>query len=234
MQTKSSYRALKWTVFMGMAAALASACVVSSGDGDDDPFGADGGEGGTDNSTSGTKNTAGTKAGSSGSAGKGGTGGTAGSGTAGSTADGGMGGEAYVPGACETDLSTPSMLPSCDAKADDNDCGKCLKVKCCDSLQACYGTEPTSACGYGAKSDDDLGQFDCIRDCYDKGNDGTKSQADLVADCAGECANQCADVGDGLINSDTQALLDCAQNGADGDMGMGTDDCNDACFPPPM
>lgn len=230
MQTKFSYRAVKWTMFMGMAAALASACVVSTGDGDGKDIIVDGGESGS-SSTSGTKNTGGTKAGSSGSGGT--SAGTSGSSTAGG--EGGSGGEPYVPGFCEADsVKTPSMLPSCDAKPDDNDCGACLKVKCCDSLQACYGTEPTSACGYGPKSEEDLGQFDCIIACYEENADGVKSQAEVITDCAGECALQCADVGDGLINGDTQDLLDCAQNGEDGDMAMGMDDCNDVCFPPPM
>jgi hypothetical protein len=232
MQTKSSHRALKWTLFMGLAASLASACVVSTGDGDNDDIDINGGEGGTTNNTSGTKNTGGTKAGTN-------TGGNSAgmSPTAGTTSGGGedgAGGETYVPGACESEGKTPSMLPSCDAKDDDNPCGACLKTKCCDSLQECYGTEPTSACGYGATSDEDLGQFDCIVDCYKENADGIMSQEDVLRDCAGECANQCADVGDGLINSDTQALLDCAQNGEDGDMAMGTDDCNEACFPAPM
>jgi hypothetical protein len=233
MQTKSSHRALKWTLFMGLAASLASACVVSTGDGDPDDVDINGGDGGTTNNTSGTKNTGGTKAGTS----NGGGGSSAGTTTAGTTSGGGEGGDGaapYVPGACQDSLETASMLPSCDAKADDNDCGACLKVKCCNTLQECYGTEPTSACGYGATSDEDLGQFDCILACYKKNADGIKSQAEVVTDCAGECANQCADVGDGLINEDTQALLDCAQNGEDGDMDMGTDDCNDACFPAPM
>lgn len=230
MQTKSSHRALKWTLFMGIAASLASACVVSTGDGDPDGVDVNGGEGGTNNNTAG-KATGGAKAGNS-------TGGTkAGASAAGTTSgggEGGMGAEPYVPGACQDSLETPSMEPSCDSKPDDNDCGACLKTQCCDSLQACYGTEPTSACGYGATSDDDLGQFDCIRDCYEKTADGIKTQAEVVTECAGECANQCAEVGDGLINEDTQALLDCAQNGEDGDMGMGMDDCNDECFPAPM
>lgn len=231
MQTKSSHRALKWTLFLGIAASLASACVVSTGDGDNDDIDINGGESGSSN-TSGTKNTGGTKAGSSSGGASAGTSTTAGT-TSGGGEDGG-GGETYVPGACQDSLTTPSMLPSCDLKDDDNDCGACLKSKCCDSLQECYGTEPTSACGYGATSDEDLGQFDCIRDCYEKNADGIKTQAEVITECAGECANQCADVGDGLINEDTQALLDCAQNGEDGDMDMGTDDCNDACFPAPM
>jgi hypothetical protein len=231
MQTKSSYRVLKWTLFMGVAATLASACVVSTGDGDDKDVTIEGGEGGTNN-TSGTKNTGGTKAGND-------TGGTsagsstAGTGAGGSAAGAGGGeGNPDYPGACESELVTPSMEPSCDEKATDNDCGKCLKSKCCTALQACYGTQPTSACGYGtAESPDDaaLGQFDCIRECYKVNNDGVKSETEIFEGCAGECLLQCES--EGLINQDTQDMLDCALNGADG-AATGTDDCHDVCFPP--
>jgi hypothetical protein len=227
MQTKSSYRALKWTLFMGLAGSLASACIVSSGDGDDDDVSVDGGDGGTNN-TSGTKNTGGTKAGSSAG------GSSAGTATAGTTAMAGAGGEVstYVPGACESDLKTPSMLPSCDSKPDDNECGACLKMNCCDALQACYGTEPTSACGYGATSDEDPGQFDCIRACYERDNDGVKLEQDIIQDCGAECLNQCQD--EAGVNDDTLDLMGCALNGADDDPDKGDDDCHAVCFPPPM
>jgi hypothetical protein len=234
MQTKPSYRALKWTLFMGIAATLASACVVSTGDGDNDDVSIEGGDGGTNN-TSGTANTGGNRAGSSGSGGGGTSAGssTAGGGTGGSAA-GAAGGEADpdYPGACESELVTPSVEPSCDEKATDNDCGKCLKSKCCTALQACYGTEPTSACGYGTAETPEsasLGQFDCIRECYAENNDGVKSETEIFEGCAGECLLQCES--EGLINQDTQEMLDCALNGADGVV-AGTDDCHDVCFPP--
>lgn len=237
MQTKSSYRALKWTLFMGVAATLASACVVSTGDGDDKDVTIEGGDGGTNN-TSGTQNTGGTKAGNN-------TGGTsAGSstaGTAGSTMAGAGGGTAAdpdYPGVCDDSLEMPSMIDetaACAEKSDDNACGACLKMNCCEALAACYGKEPTSACGYGPSPADEFGQFDCIVFCYDANDskiaDGLKTHAEVITECAGECSNQCADVGDGLVNLDTQALLDCAQNG---DVDKGTEDCNDACFPAPM
>jgi hypothetical protein len=238
MQTKS-YRALKWTLFMGMAATLASACVVSTGDGDDNDVTIEGGDGGTNN-TSGTTNTGGSKAGSSGSGGTS-AGTTTTAGTAGSTTVGGTGGTAAdpdYPGVCDDSLEMPGMIDetaACAEKDQDNACGACLKMNCCETLAACYGKEPTSACGYGPSPADEFGQFDCILFCYDANDskiaDGLKTHAEVIADCAGECSNQCADVGDGLVNLDTQALLDCAQNG---DEENGTEDCNDACFPAPM
>jgi hypothetical protein len=238
MQTKFSYRTLKFAVFMGMAAALASACVVSSGDGDDDPFGVDGGEGGTDN-TSGTKNTGGTKAGTSGSGGTTSTSGTGGT----TTTEGGGAGEGGVvanpdyPGVCDSSLKQPSVIndAACTADDADNPCGACLKKTCCEAFKTCYGKEPTSACGYGTSPDKietDRGQFDCIVACYERDNDGVKDEAEILDGCQTECLNQCAATDD-FINEDTNNLMGCALNGTDDDPAVG-DDCHDECFPPPM
>jgi hypothetical protein len=235
MQTKFSYRAVKWTVFMGMAAALASACVVSTGDGGGKDIDIDdGGESGS-SSTSGTKNTGGTKAGTSGS------GGTS-AGTSGSTAMGGEGGagtpaDPDYPGVCSSTGMEPTVLDgaACDAKGADNDCAACLKMKCCEPYKTCYGKEPTSACGYGtspATYETDRGQFDCVLDCYERDNDGVKEESKILEDCQGECFNQCSDT-DMFVNDDTLALIGCAMLGADDDA-AGDDDCHDACFPPPM
>jgi hypothetical protein len=223
MQTKSSYRWIKWAVFTGLAASLATACVVSSGDGNGDgtDFG-DGGDGNTGNkpSTSGGTTTAGTGGTSTT------TGGTSAAGVAG--APEAAGGAPYVPGLCEVDMPIPSVVPSCaPAEGDDmNACKTCLKAQCCTEWKTCYGDEPHSACGFGV-SKDDAGQFDCIQQCYldtfDAGSaDPDKNDTETVlGNCEGQCLNQCDGVDD-FYATPTQDLLNCA-----------TDSCLADCLTPP-
>jgi hypothetical protein len=225
MQTKISYRALKWTFFMAGAASLASACVITTGDGDPDDVIIDGGEGnvaGTGN-TAGRGGTGGSSAGST-SAGTSGSGGSSGGAASegGSAGEGGAPTDPNYPGTCESELAVPSSPGSCQSNDNDNECGACLKTQCCAEFGACYGTAPTSACGYGtspATPESDQGQFDCIRGCYERDNDGVKGFEDILVDCASECLNQCES--EGLINTDTQDLMDCA---------VGS--CEVECFPP--
>jgi hypothetical protein len=220
MQTKSSYRVLKWAMAASVVASFVTACVVKEGDPDID-FG-DGGDGNTN--TSGTKNnggddsTAGTK-----TTGGGGTGGQA---TAGNTSQGGdeaSGGEGsnYVPGQCDAEDPTPSSVPSCDPSPNDENqaCKICLKANCCDAWQTCYGDTPTSACGWGV-TEDAPGQFDCVQQCYEKGAADTTDFAALRDQCQGECLNQCEDSDQGFISDITNVLINCAQ-----------DKCETACFP---
>lgn len=212
MQT-TSHRWLKWTLLMGVAASLASACVVTTHTGDDDDF-SFAGESGSSTSSSGKTSTggssAGTSAGGKTSSGGGGAATTAGS-SVGGAADGGAG-SAYVPGLCEADdpTATPTMVPACDAKESDGECLACLKAQCCTLWQDCYGDTPTTACGWGATADAD-GQFDCIVNCV---NDGSDAET-----CAGKCLNQCADK-DNLVLQPTNDLLECAN-----------DKCLAKCFP---
>lgn len=216
---KSSYRVLKWTFLVGAFATLGSACVVTSGDGDDDVFG-DAGESGSS-----------TTAGKTGTAGKGGaatagssTGGKGGAATAGTSA-GGAGGEpsSYVPGLCQVDDPTPTSLPSCalDAKDEDPDnaCRTCLKTQCCDDWKTCFGDTPTTACGSGATEDAD-GQFECIRNCALEDTSGDDILV-VLGSCEGECLGQCEDKDDGFALTDTQGLLGCGQ-----------DKCLAECFTP--
>ena len=210
MQTKPSYRVLKWTFILGAMASL-GACVVTSGDGGDDDFG-EGGESGS-STTAGTTGTAGT--GGSASAGKS-TGGSGGSATAGTSA-GGEGGEVstYVPGLCQVDDPTPTSLPSCtlDAKDQDPDnaCRTCLKTQCCDDWKTCFGDTPTTACGSGATEKAD-GQFECIRNCALDDTSGDDI-AVVLGNCEGECLGQCSTKDDdGFALNDTQALLGCGQD----------------------
>jgi hypothetical protein len=221
MQTKSSYRVLKWTFMIGAVASLATACVVTSGDGDDDDDFGEGGEGGS-TTTAGKTSTAG----STSTSGKTSTGGGGSSSTAGSTAAGGEGGEAsgYVPGQCQADDPTPTMLPSCELNADDMKadfaCRKCLKSKACDDWQTCFGDAPTTACGSGPTEDAD-GQFECIRGCALDDMSGDDI-AMVLGRCEGMCLLQCeAKDTDGFALTDTQALLGTAQ-----------DECLTECFSP--
>lgn len=219
MQTKSSYRVLKWALVGSVVAAFATACVVKEGDPDID-FG-DGGDGNT--STAGETSSGGKATGGGGSS-TGGSSGSGGKATAG-TSQGGdaAGGEpsTYVPGECQDKDPTPTSVPSCDPG--DNDTGKpckiCLKAKCCETWQTCYGDTPTSACGWGT-TEEAPGQFDCVQQCYAKGVAEAVDFDALLDDCQGMCLNQCENVDDGFITDITNSLLGCAQ-----------DNCADECFP---
>lgn len=218
MQKKFPYRVLKWTLLLGVASSLATACVVTTGDGKDISFGGegntdDGGEPGTSGSTSGGKGGSG---GSSSTAGKGG------SSTAGTTAAGGEGGAApaYVPGQCMATDPTSTMLPSCnEAKENEDPCRLCLRTKACDEWKTCFGEAPTTACGAGPTADSD-GQFGCILTCFFNGKDAATDPAALQEECTAGCAQQCDGPDGGLITDQTNALVDKA-NAL----------CADECFP---
>lgn len=225
---KASYRVLQWTMLMGTAALMATACVVTSGDGDDDDSLFDGGEGGT-SSTAGKTSTGGGGKGGSATAGtsSGGSSGSAGTATGGTTTGGtggSSGGPAYVPGECQGgDLPTPLPQSSCEPADGDEDqpCRACQKEQCCFEWRTCYGNNPTSACGWGATEEAD-GQFDCIQHCYLDGLAEATNLMDLQRDCADECVNQCADeeADMGLVTDITQDLVACSN-----------EKCLDECFP---
>jgi hypothetical protein len=227
MQTKSSYRVLKWTFILGAMASLGSACVITSGDGDVDSIG-DGGESGS-TSEAGKTSTAG-KGGTTSTAGKGGTGGSAGT-TTNPTAGAGGEGEVYMAGLCDADEPDvtknilPTMFPSCAPAANDvgQDCKKCLKENCCDEWQNCYGSEPHIACGWGpVDSEDDNGQWGCLQNCFLENESDATDPDELLATCSAECTNQCeADDGGNLLIA-TSALIECANTAAT---------CQDVCFP---
>ena len=224
MQTKSSYRVLKWTFIFGAMASLGTACVVTSGDGGDDE--GDGGESGS-TAAAGKTSTAGTGTGGSGgssSAGKGGSGGSAGTTT---TPVGGAGGESYMVGLCDSDEPDtnkgilPTIFPSCAPAASDEgeDCKKCLKDKCCEAWQNCYGSEPHIACGWGTTAKAD-GQWDCVENCIIKNETGEATPEDLLDTCTAGCTNQCDD--GGVLTLATSDLIKCANKPAT---------CETACFP---
>ena len=226
MQTKSSYGVLKWTFILGAMATLGSACVITSGDGTND---GEGGEGGTSISEAGKTSTAGT--GGTSSAGKGGSS-TSGSGGVATTAGaGGAGGEdgGYMAGLCdaaEPDLSKgilPTKFPSCAPAASDTgqDCKKCLKDKCCDAWQNCYGSEPHIACGWGPTEAAD-GQWDCIANCIVDNETGEATPGELLTTCTASCTNQCEAEDGGNILVATSDLITCAND---------PETCEAECFP---
>lgn len=232
MQTKTSYRVLKWALLMGTAASFATACVVTtSGDGTgnlggvgDTTSGGDSTSTSGKTSTGGTESTAGTTSTGGGGSGSGGTSGS--TSTAGTSMTEAGAGGAYVPGQCQTEDPTPTSLPSCDPNPErdkDQPCKVCMKAKCCTEWQTCYGDSPTSACGWGATADAN-GQFDCIIDCYAKNEAGETDPSSLLESCASSCTNQCDAADNGNILDATNALISCAN--ADGDAG-----CQTECFP---
>lgn len=217
MQKKFPYSVLKWTLMLGVASSMATACVVTSGDGSGLGDGGDG-----NNNTGNVGNEAGETSSGGSSAGKGGSGGsaTAGSSTAGSTAAGGEGGggSTYVPGLCMADAPTPSIEPSCDTSTgNQNECSKCLKTKQCTLYKECFGTAPTTACGYGPVEGDG-GQFQCILNCFAENKDDIALPDDLFAACGAGCALQC-EAADTAITDVTNELADKAYT-----------DCNAECF----
>jgi hypothetical protein len=227
MQTKSSYRVLKWTFIVGTMVSL-GACVVTSGDGGDDDD--------DDFSDAGSSTTAGKSGSTAGTGGKGGSatagrGGSAGATTTPSAGSAGEGGavDVYQVGLCDADEPNvnkgilPTMFPSCAAAASDEgqDCKKCLKDKCCDAWQNCYGSEPHIACGWGTTPEAD-GQWDCIENCIVANETGEATPADLLATCSADCTNQCDAADGGNILVATSDLITCAND---------PDKCQDVCFP---
>lgn len=218
MQTKSSYRVVKWMFLAGMACSLATACVVSSGDGiDDDTDFDDGGDGGT-NSTAGKTSTGG--GGSSSTGGSKSDGGTPSADDGGepATGGGGMPGSTFVPGVCQLDEPiTPTVEPMCVEASDDDACIKCVKLQACEEYQVCFGEEPSTACSVGQTEGAD-GEFDCIRKCFTDGAAAAIDADELLTDCAIECSN-CES---GLPNDETSTLVDAANDPAK---------CQAECFP---
>lgn len=226
MQTKSYSRVLKWTFILGAMASLGSACVVTSGKGDDDD--GDAGE-------SGASTTAGKSSTTAGAGGKTTTAGTSSGGSGGTTSTaagagaGGEGGEPFMVGLCDADEPDPTknilptMFPSCAAKANDQNCAKCLKDKCCEAWANCYGSEPHIACGWNlTAADEDLGQWDCLQKCFVENKTGEATPDALLTTCSAACTNQCeADDGGNLLIA-TSDLIECANDAAT---------CQEACFP---
>lgn len=157
--------------------------------------------------------------GSSGGAGEGGSGGVAEPDPSGGAAGAEAGAGGAVPIATSCEAASPTVKPSCGPQNDPdggNACRECLKSECCVAWQACYGTGPRNACGYGEQVGDAIGEADCTLLCWYQTYDGSKSDAETIEACAEQCA-ACADT---LISEVTNELISCAY-----------DECADDCFP---
>jgi hypothetical protein len=144
--------------------------------------------------------------------------------------DGGAGGSDPTGGVCDGEsVPAPEDLPACTPAVNDpdggNECRECMKQRCCEAWQACYGEAPRGACGYGPMGDE-IGQMDCLSYCYYQDADGVKSLEDVLDGCQQKCMGSCTS-----LSQATTEIVSCAINGPDGDAG-GNDDCLDVCFPP--
>ena len=182
---------------------LASSCVITSDDGDDDGEGGEAGE----ESTGGRRPTGGSPA----------TGGraTGGSGTGGATGGVGTGGSATGGSISACDVEEFEPADSCAFETDDA-CSTCLSAKCCDEVKDCYAEDPVkNRCGYGITDSDDS-QFECTAAClaeiYAEGDVPTEEDIDT---CAG--TNDCMTCA--LPNFATIGLSQCV-----------VDSCLDECL----
>lgn len=127
---------------------------------------------------------------------------------------GGAGGAPEDSGRCDgASPPVPSATPSCSPSAVGDACRECLKARCCEDFQTCYGSQPRGACGFGSSADEP-GQLDCMRSCYLERSDGVKSEAEVLEECAEPCSERCE------IAQATTDILSCARE----------EDCYDLCF----
>ncbi len=173
---------------------MASACVITSDDGDDEN--GEGGEGG-DESTGGRRPTGGASTGGRATGGTGTGGATGGTSTGGASTGGAATGGTI--NACDVD----EFEPADTCEFDDSDaCSMCLSSNCCAEIKSCYADDPVqNRCGYGI-TDDSLSEFECASQCLlDIGDIPTQDDID---DCVGSCMT-CADV----RTLDTASLTHC-------------------------
>lgn len=187
---------------------LASSCVITSDDGDDEGEGGDSGEETGGRPTGGRTSTGGRPA--TGGSGTGGA--TGGAPTTGGASTGGAATGGTV-NACDVEEFEPAE--SCAFETDDA-CSSCLSAKCCDEVKDCYAEDPVkNRCGYGVTDDDDS-QFICTSAClaeiYANGDVPTEEDIDT---CAG--SNDCMTCA--LPNFATIGLSQCV-----------VDSCLDECL----
>ncbi len=219
MSERISWRKVALIGFVG--ALLAGACTVGDGDGieDNDDGGASsggssgkggtGGKGGSGGTTAGTSSTGGTSNGGE-PATNGGEGGEGNTGNTGNetapTCD------TVSTGGAGSDEPTGTPQDDCEPADTDDECGKCIKEKCCEQWNNCGGYEPYNVCGWGGPEGE--GEFNCWLGCLQKifiDNGGEDVSMDDWETCNGECAthddvngNDCMQIGD-----ETNALIEC-------------------------
>jgi len=186
------------TVAGVVTAFAASACVVTTDDGNGGASGAAG------------ANTAGAN--------------TAGANTAGASgaATAGAAGAPAVPYQCTPDNGDPEGMPnSCEPAPgfETDKCALCVKAKCCTEFANCYATAPGNQCGWGGPNDDS--EIGCIQDCIKDGYMKTGVYDDpLVAGCANGCgtnkANHSTKECGQFIGQQTSDLVACLRNNCEG------------------
>ena len=194
-------RAWTGTALVGLCVMWAFACEVSVNDGPLDPIDETGGTGGTAAGTGGSS-------GSAGSAGSAGQGGTAGESNAGAAGTAGTAGTAGSAGSGEVYTTT------CEPEADDDQdpCLVCIKQQCCTEWEACTDE--------GCQTER-LDVVDCASDpdVFD-------------SETYGDCLSMSSFAGDGLLQVNSNALMECVNEvvPAEGDAGLDTTRCQEACF----
>jgi len=195
---------------LGIAGSIATACTISTSDGD--------GLGGSSGDSGGS--TAAGGASSGGATAKGGTtaaGGTAAGGTAaggaatGGSATGGAAPEPVVK--CDGVMSSGTPAMTCEFTGEDKTfCHECLTKSCCDAVQQCYGFGPgtiANQCAYGGP--DGGSEFTCFEACLikkTKAGGGEYQDADVDA-CADMCATPACG---GIVGNATNDLIECMTN----------------------
>jgi len=191
--------------------ALASGCVVKSGDGDGDSAAGEGGESATGGSSTGGKggSSTGGKGGSTGGSTTGGS--STGGSTTGGSATGGSSGTVNMPDPeCDPDMglldSTP--FPDCEPRPGD-DCDLCVQENCCEESRICYGYDAENVCGWGGPTSGPYAgqsEYDCYVSCAsDYVQENGVYDDGAIDQCVGECATDMC----GLIGNATQELIGC-------------------------
>jgi hypothetical protein len=206
--------------------ALATGCVVKSGD-DDGGEGGEGNEGaessgGSSNGGSSTGGRGGTSTGGSATGGSA-TGGSATGGSAtGGSATGGSATGGSATGGMDTDPECdPDMgeldntyYPDCNATPG-NSCEECIQESCCEQSRICYGYDPGNVCGWGGPEGD--GEITCYIACA---QDYVEANGVFDDDGIDECTTECTTAMCGQIGNATQDLAICLQ-----------ENCEEACWP---
>jgi len=151
-----------------------------------------------------TGGTGGTSAGTGGSSGS--------SGSAGSAGQGGSAGSESVAGSGGSAGSGEVLTPTCSAEAGDDACMECIKQQCCTEWQGC---------------NDDSCQTELV-DVVDCASDPDV----LDSESYGDCISMSSAAGDGFLQVNTQALMECVNEvpPAEGDAGIPSARCQEACF----
>jgi len=146
----------------------------------------------------------------------GGTGGTSAgtggsSGSAGSAGQGGSAGEGLA-GSGGSAGSGEVLSPTCSAEAGDDACLECVKQQCCTEWQGCNDESCQT-------------EFVDVVDC-------ASDPEVLDSETYGECVSANSDAGDGLLQVNTQALMECVNEVVppEGDAGIESARCQEACF----